>query len=86
MKRCVKFAIIMAFFFVFEVWIYFNLDFLYTISLPIVLLALVAIYACIEIFGSIAYMKPNPNEKQHLQRDIDRAKSYYQSEGLSFEQ
>lgn len=86
MKRCAKFAIIIEFLFVLEVWIYFNLDFLYTIGLPLTFLALIAIYACIDIFGSIAYMKPNPNEKQYLQNDIDRAKSYYQSQGLSFEQ
>lgn len=85
MKRCGKFAIIMAFLIVLEGWIYFNLDLFYTIGLPLSLLALVAIYACTDIFGSIAYMKPNPEEKQFLQADIDRAKSYYQSQGLSFE-
>lgn len=77
MKRWEKFAIIMALCFVLEAWIYFNLDFLYMISLPLTLLAFIAIYACIDIFGSIAYMKPNPKEKQSLQSDIDRAKSYY---------
>ncbi len=86
MKRSIKFGVIMAFLFILECWVYLNLDFLYAISLPLMLIALVVLYACADILGSIACMKPNPNENHSLQTDIHRAKSYYRSQSLSFEQ